>query len=56
MYASTAYVYSDQGSFYRVSKQSAESVIEEYSKEFGISYTFFDMDHYMGLDHKHGME
>tara|TARA_B110000003_G_scaffold272907_1_gene309682 strand:+ start:1181 stop:2068 length:888 start_codon:yes stop_codon:yes gene_type:complete len=40
MYASTAYVYSNQGSFYRVSKQSAESIIEEYSKEYGINYTF----------------
>ena len=39
MFASTAYVYSDQGSFYRVSKQSAESIIEEYSKQYDIDYT-----------------
>ncbi len=39
MYASTAYVYSDQGSFYKVSKQSAEGIIEEYSKEYGLKYT-----------------
>jgi UDP-glucose 4-epimerase len=40
MYASTAYVYSNHGSFYRVSKQAAESIIEEYSKEFDINFTF----------------
>ena len=40
MYASSAYVYSDKGSFYRVSKQSSEGIIEEYSKVFGIKFTF----------------
>jgi UDP-glucose 4-epimerase len=40
IYASTMYVYSDQGSFYRTSKQTAELIIETYAKEFGIDYTF----------------
>jgi len=39
MYASTVYVYSNHGSFYRVSKQAAESIIEAYHEEFGLNYT-----------------
>ena len=39
MFASTIYVYSDLGSFYRVSKQACEKIIEEYQREFNISYT-----------------
>jgi len=39
LYASTVYVYSDKGSFYRVSKQAAELLLENYHKEFGINYT-----------------
>lgn len=40
VYASTMYVYSNQGSFYKTSKQAAELIIETYAKEFGINYTF----------------
>ena len=40
MYASTVYVYSSHGSFYRVSKQAAESIIESYHEEYGLNYTF----------------
>jgi len=40
IYASTMYVYSHQGSFYRTSKQASEKIIESYSEEFGIDYTF----------------
>ena len=36
VFASTIYVYSDLGSFYRLSKQTCESLIEEYSKEFSL--------------------
>ena len=32
MFASTIYVYSDLGSFYRVSKQACEKIIEEYQE------------------------
>jgi len=39
MFASTIYVYSELGSFYRVSKQACEKIIEEYQREFGLDYT-----------------
>jgi len=39
MFASTIYVYSELGSFYRVSKQACEKIIEEYHKEFDLNYT-----------------
>ena len=34
IFASTIYVYSELGSFYRVSKQSCEKLIEEYNNQF----------------------
>ena len=39
MFASTIYVYSELGSFYRVSKQACEKIIEEYQREYGLDYT-----------------
>ena len=39
LYASTMYVYSRQGSFYRASKQAAETVIEAYHERYGLDYT-----------------
>jgi len=39
MYASSMYVYSREGGFYRCSKQSAEQYIEEYQKNFKLNYT-----------------
>jgi UDP-glucose 4-epimerase len=39
IFASTVYVYSDVGGFYRASKQACEIIIEEYQKNFGIDYT-----------------
>ena len=39
VYASTIYVYSDKGGFYRCSKQAAELYIEEYQRKFGLDYT-----------------
>lgn len=38
-FASTIYVYSELGSFYRVSKQACEKLIEEFEKEFNLAYT-----------------
>ncbi len=38
VFASSAYVYSDSGSFYRVSKQACEGLIETYHEEFGLNY------------------
>ena len=39
VYASTVYVYSQSGGFYRCSKQASESYIENYNQEFGLQYT-----------------
>ena len=39
VFASTIYVYSLSGNFYRCSKQSAESFIEEYNKLHNLNYT-----------------
>ena len=39
VYASTIYVYSRDGGFYRCSKQSAELYVEEYQKAYGLDYT-----------------
>jgi UDP-glucose 4-epimerase len=39
VYASTMYVYSPYGSFYRASKQAAELILEAYSEKSGLEYT-----------------
>jgi UDP-glucose 4-epimerase len=39
VYASTVYVYSDSGSFYRCSKCACELYIEAYQKQYGLDYT-----------------
>lgn len=39
VYSSTIYVYSNQGSFYRSSKQACESFIENYQKEYNLTFT-----------------
>ena len=39
IYASTVYVYSRAGGFYRCSKQSAEIFIEEFQRTFGLDYS-----------------
>jgi UDP-glucose 4-epimerase len=39
VFASSIYVYSDAGGFYRVSKQACESYIEEYQHRFGLNFT-----------------
>jgi len=39
LYASTIYVYSREGGFYRCSKQAAEHYIEEYQNIYGLDYT-----------------
>ena len=40
IYASTMYVYSPYGSFYRATKQAAESIIEVFSDQLGVQYSF----------------
>jgi len=37
--ASTIYVYSETGGFYRCSKQAAELYVEEYNRKFGLEFT-----------------
>lgn len=39
LFASTVYVYSNHGSFYRVSKQASELLIEAFHESFGLDYT-----------------
>lgn len=39
MFASTVYVFSREGGFYRCSKQACETYIEEYARVFGLRYT-----------------
>jgi UDP-glucose 4-epimerase len=39
IYASTVYVYSREGGFYRCSKQAAESYVEEYQRAFDLDFT-----------------
>jgi len=38
-FASTVYVYSRDGGFYRCSKQACESYIEEYGRKYGLDWT-----------------
>jgi len=39
LFASTVYVYSRAGGFYRCSKQACEAYVEEYERQFGLGYT-----------------
>lgn len=39
IYASSVYVYSESGSFYRASKQAAERFVEAYHERYGLPYT-----------------
>ena len=39
VYASTVYVYSREGGFYRCSKQASENFIEEFQRRYGLEYT-----------------
>ena len=39
IYASTIYVHSREGGFYRCSKQAAEAYVEEYQRTYGLDYT-----------------
>jgi UDP-glucose 4-epimerase len=49
IFASTIYVYSQKGSFYRSSKQACELIIENYSSIYGISYTILRYGSLYGL-------
>ena len=49
IYASTVYVYSDSGSFYRCSKVACENYIETYQKQYGLPYTILRYGTLYGL-------
>jgi UDP-glucose 4-epimerase len=49
VYASTIYVYSDSGSFYRCSKVACENYIETYQKQYGLDYTILRYGTLYGL-------
>ena len=57
VFASTVYVYSDKGGFYRCSKQSAELYIEEFQRRYGLDYTIIRYGSIYGprADHRNGV-
>lgn len=57
VYASTVYVYSRDGGFYRCSKQSAEQYVEEYQRSYGLDYTVLRYGSLYGprSDHHNGL-
>ena len=55
IYASTMYVYSPYGSFYRASKQASEIIIEAYNEKFDIDYTLLRYGSLYGQEHRNGM-
>lgn len=57
VYASTVYVYSREGGFYRCSKQSAEHYVEEYQRVYGLDYTILRYGSLYGprADHSNGL-
>lgn len=57
VYASTVYVYSREGGFYRCSKQAAEHYVEEYQQVYGLDYTILRYGSLYGprSDHSNGL-
>ena len=57
IYASTVYVYSREGGFYRCSKQAAEQYVEEYQRSYGLDYTVLRYGSLYGprSDHRNGL-
>jgi len=57
LYASTVYVYSREGGFYRCSKQAAEHYVEEYQQAYGLDYTILRYGSLYGprADHTNGL-
>lgn len=57
IYASTVYVYSREGGFYRCSKQAAEHYVEEYQRVYGLNYTILRYGSLYGprADHSNGL-
>jgi len=57
LYASTVYVFSQAGGFYRGSKQASETYIEEYHRRHGLQYTILRYGSLYGprSDHRNGL-
>lgn len=57
IYASTVYVHSRDGGFYRCSKQAAEYYVEEYQRTYGLDYTMLRYGSLYGprSDHRNGL-
>ena len=57
IYASTIYVHSREGGFYRCSKQASEAYVEEYKKIYGLDYTILRYGSLYGprADHTNGL-
>jgi UDP-glucose 4-epimerase len=57
VYASTVYVNSREGGFYRCSKQAAEQYVEEYQKVYDLDYTILRYGSLYGprSDHSNGL-
>lgn len=57
VYASTVYVQSREGGFYRCSKQAAEQYVEEYQRSYGLDYTVLRYGSLYGprSDHHNGL-
>ena len=49
LFASSLYVYSDSGGFYRCSKQACEDYIQEYHKQYNLDYTILRFGSLYGL-------
>jgi UDP-glucose 4-epimerase len=57
IYASTVYVYSREGGFYRCSKQASEHYVEEYQRMYGLDFTILRYGSLYGprADHTNGL-
>ena len=49
-FASTLYVYSNAGGFYKSTKQSLENILETYSRQFNLKFTVLRYGSIYGLD------
>lgn len=54
VYASSMYVFSKAGSFYRASKQASELIVEEYQKQFNLNFTILRFGSLYGPGAKRG--
>lgn len=57
VYASTVYVHSREGGFYRCSKHAAEQFVEEYQRRYGLNFTVLRYGSLYGprSDHHNGL-